>query len=388
MHPCRFLANNGSVRPAKPCVYPVFFQTQKRLLVWKNIGRLDSVPRGRRAAAKHKERYVLMKMKINEEKRLRNESRLREYPALNRFVMHFIRDWQLHLLIMIPVAYMLIFHYIPMYGLQMAFRDYSATKGIAESTWVGLKWFLRFMDSTEFLGVLRNTVVLSLYTIVVSFPLPIIFALMLNAMRKEKFKKVVQQVAYMPHFISTVVLVMLVNMVCSPVSGIYGNMFRLFGGDGFPTDLRGLPETFSHMYVWSGVWQTLGWSTIIYTAALAGVSQELHEAAMIDGASRWERVLHVDLPSIMPTVCIMLIMRFGQIMSVGFEKTFLMQSELNKGVSEVISTYVYNKGMMGSMKEYSFGAAVGMFNSLINCAMLLLVNKITDWLSSGENSLF
>jgi putative aldouronate transport system permease protein len=192
----------------------------------------------------------------------------------------------------------------------------------------------------------------------------------------------------MPHFISTVVIVNLMNLIFSPISGIYGNMFRLFGGAGFPTDLRGLPETFAHMYVWSGVWQILGWSTIIYTAALAGVSQELHEAAMIDGASRWERVLHVDLPSIMPTVCIMLIMRFGQIMSLGFEKTFLMQSELNKGVSEVISTYVYNKGMMGSMKEYSFGAAVGMFNSLINCAMLLLVNKITDWLSSGENSLF
>jgi putative aldouronate transport system permease protein len=164
-------------------------------------------------------------------------------------------------------------------------------------------------------------------------------------------------------------------------------MFRLLGGEGFPSDLRGLPETFQHMYVWSGVWQTLGWSTIIYTAALAGVSQELHEAAMIDGASRWQRVLNVDLPSIMPTVCIMLIMRFGSIMGVGFEKVFLMQSSLNKDVSEVISTYVYRKGMAG-IKDFSFGSAVGLFNSLVNCAMLLLVNKITDWLSSGENSLF
>ena len=325
---------------------------------------------------------------LKEEKRRRREEKLREYPSLNRFLMHFKRDWQLHLLILIPVAYMLIFHYVPMYGLQMAFRDYSATKGIADSTWVGLKWFLRFMDSAEFLEVLSNTVILSLYTIVVSFPLPIIFALMLNAMRSEKYKKIVQQVAYMPHFISTVVLVMLVSMVCSPVSGIYGNMFRLLGGEGIPRGFYTKPEAFRHLYVWSGVWQTLGWSTIIYTAALAGVSQELHEAAMIDGASRWQRVLNVDLPSIMPTVCIMLIMRFGQIMSVGFEKTFLMQSELNKGVSEVISTYVYNKGMGGSMKDYSFGAAVGMFNSLVNCAMLLLVNKITAWLSSGENSLF
>ena len=240
-----------------------------------------------------------MKMTTNKPTRL-NEAKLREYPGLNRFVMHFIRDWQLHLIILIPVVYMLIFHYVPMYGVQIAFRSYSAKAGIVDSQWVGLKWFLRFMDSSDFGQVLWNTISLSLYTIAVSFPLPIIFALMLNAMRAERFKKVVQSVAYMPHFISTVVIVNLMNLIFSPISGIYGNLFRLLGGEGFPTDLRGLPETFSHMYVWSGVWQTLGWSTIIYTAALAGVSQELHEAAMIDGASRWQRVLNVDLPSIMP----------------------------------------------------------------------------------------
>ncbi len=316
-----------------------------------------------------------------------NEERLRDYPGLNRFIMHLKRDWQLHLLMLIPVAYILIFHYVPMYGVQIAFRSYSAKAGIVDSPWVGLKWFIRFMDSTEFMQILWNTISLSLYTIVVSFPLPVIFALMLNAMRKEKFKKVVQSVAYMPHFISTVVIVNLVNLIFSPITGIYGNLYRLFGGMGFPTDIRFLPETFSHLYVWSGVWQTLGWSTIIYTAALAGVSQELHEAAMIDGASRWQRVLNVDLPSIMPTVCIMLIMRFGQIMGIGFEKVYLMQGTLNKDVSEVISTYVYKKGMSG-ITQFSFGSAVGLFNSLINCAMLLIVNKITAWLSSGENSLF
>ena len=320
-------------------------------------------------------------------KRKRHDAFVREYPGLNRFIMHFKRDWQLHLLIMIPVVYMLIFHYIPMYGVQIAFRDYSSQRGLVDSQWVGLKWFIRFVDSSDFVPVLWNTVSLSLYTIAVSFPLPIIFALMLNAMRAERFKKIVQSVAYMPHFISTVVIVNLVFMVFSPISGIYGNIYRLFSDGRLPEDIRGLPETFSHLYVWSGVWQTLGWSTIIYTAALAGVSQELHEAAMIDGASRWQRVLNVDLPSIMPTVCIMLIMRFGSIMGIGFEKVYLMQSNLNKDVSEVISTYVYKKGM-GGVKDYSFGAAVGLFNSLVNCSMLLLVNKITDWLSSGENSLF
>ena len=327
------------------------------------------------------------KQRLKEEKRLRNESLLRDYPGLNRFWMHFKRDWQLHLLILVPVIYMLLFHYVPMYGVQIAFRDYSSRRGLVDSQWVGLKWFIRFADSSDFMPILWNTVSLSLYTIAVSFPLPVIFALMLNAMRAERFKKVVQQVAYMPHFISTVVIVNLVYMVFSPIGGIYGNVYKMFNDGQLPDSFTDLPEYFSHLYVWSGVWQSLGWSTIIYTAALAGVSQELHEAAMIDGASRWQRMLNVDLPSIMPTVCIMLIMRFGSIMSIGFEKVFLMQSTLNKDVSEVISTYVYRKGM-GNIKDYSFGAAVGLFNSIVNCSMLLLVNKITAWLSSGENSLF
>ena len=187
-----------------------------------------------------------MKMTTKETLRL-NEEKLRDYPGLNRFVMHLKRDWQLHLIILLPVLYMLIFHYVPMYGVQIAFRSYSAKLGIVDSPWVGLKWFLRFMDSNDFMQILWNTISLSLYTIVVSFPLPVLFALMLNAMRKEKFKKVVQSVAYMPHFISTVVIVNLMNLIFSPISGIYGNMFRLLGGEGFPTDLRGLPETFSQM---------------------------------------------------------------------------------------------------------------------------------------------
>ena len=308
-------------------------------------------------------------------------------PRLNRLLVRFRRDWQLHLLLLLPVIYKLVFDYIPMYGVQIAFRQYTVKGGLTGSDWVGLKWFIRFANNYEFLEIVTNTVVLSLYTIFVSFPLPVIFALMLNAMRHEKYKKVVQSVAYMPHFISTVIIVSIVNLVFSPVNGIYGNLFRLFGGQGYPEDFRALPESFRHMYVWSGVWQTLGWSTIIYTAALAGVSQELHEAAMIDGATRWQRLWNVDFPSILPTVCIMLIMRFGSIMSIGFEKVYLMQSPLNNDVSEVISTYVYKKGM-GSLKDFSFGAAVGLFNSVINCFMLFLVNWITDKMSQGESSLF
>lgn len=308
-------------------------------------------------------------------------------PRLRRLLVRFVRDWQLHLLMLLPVIYKLIFDYIPMYGVQIAFRSYSAKLGIVNSEWVGLKWFIRFASNYDFLEIVWNTIVLSFYTICVSFPLPVIFALMLNAMRKEKFKKVVQTVAYMPHFISTVILVSIVQMVFSPVNGIYGNLFRLFGGEGYPYDFRAQPEAFRHLYVWSGVWQTLGWNTIIYTAALAGVSQELHEAAMIDGASRWQRLMHVDLPSILPTVCIMLILRFGSIMSIGFEKVYLLQSPLNDSVSEVISTYVYKNGM-SSVRDFSYGSAVSLFNSVINCTMLFLVNWITDKLSNSEVGLF
>lgn len=328
-----------------------------------------------------------MKNIVASKKGPRLDGTLHSNPRINRLLVRFRRDWQLHLLMLLPILYKLIFDYVPMYGVQIAFRAYTLKGGLTGSEWVGLKWFERFVSNYEFLEIVGNTVILALYSILAGFPLPVFFALMLNAMRHERYKKVVQSVAYMPHFISTVVIVSIVNMVFSPVNGIYGSLFRLFGGEGFPSDFRHLPQTFRHMYVWSGIWQSLGWSTIIYTAALAGVSQELHEAAMIDGATRWQRVLHVDLPSILPSVCIMLIMRFGSIMSIGFEKVYLMQSSLNGDVSEVISTYVFKKGM-SSLKNFSFGSAVGLFNSIINAAMLLLVNWITNKLSQGESGLF
>lgn len=303
-----------------------------------------------------------------------------------RFVKNFKKDWQLYLLILIPAIYIGIFSYGPMYGIQIAFRDFRPIDGITGSTWVGWKHFERFLNNPDFWGILKNTLVLSLYSMT-SFPLSIIVALMLNALTQRKYAKCVQIVSYMPYFISTVVLVGMLNMIFSPVYGVYGNLYRLFGGTGFPEDIRKLPETFRHLYVWSGAWQGLGWSTIIYTAALSGVPTELHEAASIDGASRFKRMIHIDIPCILPTICIMLIMRCGSIISVGFEKAYLMQSPLNKDVSEIISTFVYSFGMSDS-RNFSYGAAVGLFNNVVSLAMMVLVNFITKKLSQNEISFF
>lgn len=286
-----------------------------------------------------------------------------------------------------PVIWLAIFKYWPMYGLQIAFRNYKPKKGIIGSDWVGLKWFEKFINYKDFEEIMLNTLSISLYSLFTHFILAVFLALMINAIPKEKFKKFTQTIIYIPHFISIVILVAMVNQIFNPVSGLYGTLFRLFGGVGYPKDFRATADAFRHLYVWSGIWQNIGWETIIYTAALSSVSKELHEAARIDGATRWKRVLHVDFPTILPTCCIMLIMRFGSVMSVGYEKVYLMQSSLNLHVSEIISTYVY-KQSTGSSGDMSYGAAIGLFNSVINCVMLLIVNKVTEKLSSGENSLF
>lgn len=298
-----------------------------------------------------------------------------------------LRQWQLHLLILVPVIYIAIFHYWPMYGAQIAFRNYRARDGITGSEWVGLKWFKQFFTSYNFKEVVGNTLAISFYQILIGFPIPVIFALMINAIPNERFKKVTQTITYMPHFISVVVLVSMVNMIFSPINGVYGALYNLFGGEGMAEDFRGMANTFRHLYVWSGIWQNLGWDTIIYTATLASVSQEHHEAAMIDGASRWKRVIHVDLPAILPTVGIMLIMRCGRVMTIGFEKVYLMQSSLNLSTSEIISTYVYKVGM-GSSSDFSYASAIGLFNSVVNCILLVTVNWISKKISHKEVSLF
>ena len=301
-----------------------------------------------------------------------------------RTVRLFKRDWQLHLCIWLPMIYVFIFRYVPIYGIQIAFRNYNPGKGIWGSDWVGFQWFIEFMNNQKFGQYLGNTIILSLYTLVVGFPLPIIYALLLNTVTREKFKKTVQTISYMPHFISTVIFVGILNMVFSPVSGIYGNIYRLLGGNGFPADFRATAESFRHLYVWSGVWQSAGYSSIIYVAALAGVSQDLQEAAMIDGASRLQRIINVDIPSILPTIVIQLIFNCASVVSIGMDKVFLMQNDLNAGVSEVISTFVYKVGVVNS--NFGYSTAAGLFQSVVAFTLLVIVNKTTKKLT--ETSLF
>lgn len=310
----------------------------------------------------------------------------RNQKSYRRFLIRARKNWQLHLLIALPILHILIFHYLPMYGLQIAFREYKPREGIWGSQWVGLKHIRTFLSAYNFTTILTNTLALSLYRILAGFPIPIILAMMLHINEHPKLKKLTQNVAYMPHFISTVVLVGILNQVLNPVSGLVGTIYHATGGIGVAPDIRAEPSAFRHLYVWSGIWQSMGWSTIVYVAALAGVSTELHEAAELDGANRLKRVFNVDLPAILPTICILLIMRFGHVMSIGHEKALLMQNDLNLSKSEVIATYVYKTGL-GKMR-LSFGSAVGLFNSLINTILLVVVNTITRKLSSGEHSLF
>ena len=313
------------------------------------------------------------------------EEKVRSRGAL--FFAHLYRDRQLYFLIMFPAIYLLIFHYWPMYGAQIAFRNYRARAGLTGSEWVGLKWFKKFLTSYNFKQVFSNTVIVSLYSIVVMFVLAVMLALLINTLPWAKFKTFTQTVTYVPHFISIVVIVSMVNMLFNPVAGAYGTVYRLLGGRGYPYDFRGMAASFRHLYVWSGVWQNLGWDTIIFTAALSSVSADLHEAAMLDGGSRWKRLLHVDLPTILPTAMIMLILRSGSVMTVGFEKVYLMQNDLNLVTSEVISTYVY-KTAFGGSTDFSYAAAINLFNSVINCAILIFVNWISRRLTDREVSLF
>ena len=296
------------------------------------------------------------------------------------------RDWQLYLFLLIPVVYIIIFAYVPMGGLQIAFKDFAARKGIFGSPWVGLKHFKKFFSSVYFGRTVGNTLALSAYSLACGWPLPIIVALMLNCYRSQKVKSITQTIMTLPHFISVVVLVGMMFQMFSARNGIYGAViFRLTGTR--PADPFATPSNFRHFYLWSGVWQDFGWGSIIYLAALAGVDPSLHEAATVDGASRFKRVLHVDLPTILPTIVIMLILRFGSIMSIGFEKVFLLQNDLNLSYSEVISTYVYKVGLSGGGKtDFSYATAIGFFNSVVNLVLIVVVNFIAG--KVGDTSLW
>ena len=289
--------------------------------------------------------------------------------------------WQLYLLLLLPLAWLIIFAYVPMGELVIAFKKYNVRQGIWGSEWVGLKNFEKFFKSVKFPVVMRNTLTISLYSLVVTFPIPIIFALLLNAMPGRRYKKVIQTVTYIPYFISTVVMVGLIFQVLDYRNGLWGSLFSLFTGKTAPNILAN-GKLFKHIYVWSAVWQTTGYSAIIYIAALAGVDQSLHEAAKVDGATKLQRIWHVDLPAIVPTMVILLIMSVGSVMSVGYEKVFLMQNNLNITASEVISTYVYKIGLQ--QQQYSYSAAIGLFNNGINFILLVVVNQVSKKLSGSS----
>ena len=290
--------------------------------------------------------------------------------------------WQLYLIILLPVVYIFVFSYIPMGGVIISFKDYNFRQGIFGSPWVGLDHFVKFFSSINFKTVLVNTVAISVYSLLVGFPIPVLFALLLNALRGRRYKKLIQTVTYLPHFISTVVMVSLIFQLLDYRIGLYGNLYMLFTGETAP-NIMAVGKNFRHVYVWSGVWQSTGYNSIMYFVALSGIDPSLHEAATIDGASRWQRVRYVDFPGILPTVSIMLILQVGKIMNVGYEKVLLMQNDLNIKYSEVISTYVYKVGLAAGLPDYSYSTAIGLFNSVINLTLLLAANKISKAVSNN-----
>lgn len=289
------------------------------------------------------------------------------------------RDWMLYVFLLPILLAVALFCYWPMYGIQIAFQRFTLADGFSGSEWVGLYWVEKFISGPRFWTILKNTVVISIYSLLAGFPLPIILALVLNNVKNAKWKKIAQTITYMPHFISTIVLVGMMSLFFSPSSGFVNTILSWLGGSG-DTYFMGEAKYFRHMYVWSGVWQGMGWGSIIYLAALAGVDPELHEAARIDGANKIKRIWHIDIPSILPTIVILLIMNCGSLISVGHEKVYLMQNDINHGVSEVISTYVYKVGLV--QKQYSFSTAIGLVNNIVNFTLLIIVNKISAKVSS------
>lgn len=292
----------------------------------------------------------------------------------------FAENYQLFILLALPLTWLIIFKYGPMYGLLMAFKDYDPWVGLAASEWVGFKYFEKFFSHYMFEKVIVNTLRLSIYYLLASFPFPILLALLINSTRRKRFGKAVQIITYMPYFISTVVLVGIILQITNSKIGVIASIVTFFGGT--PIDIMASSDWFPHIYVWSGVWQNCGWGTIVYLAALSGVDKSLHEAAMIDGANRLQRVRFIDFPCILPTASIMLILNAGQIMNVGFEKVFLLQNNLNLDTSQIISTFVYTIGLSSTVPDISFATAIGLFNSVINFCLIIFVNAISKKLSN------
>ena len=294
-----------------------------------------------------------------------------------KLLLRIKKHWQLYLLLLPAVLYVAIFNYAPMYGLLGAFEDFKPYLGYLHSKWVGLRHFQRFFNSNAFAQIVPNTIKLSVYSLAAGFPIPIILALCLNYIPSARYKKLVQNITYAPHFISVVVLVSMINVFFGMDAGLINNIREMLGMKRI--FFTGDADLFRHLYVWSGVWQGMGWGSIIYISALTSVDPGLHESAIVDGASILQRIRYIDLPTIVPVIVTLLILDAGKIMSVGFDKVFLMQNSLNLSTSEVIATYVYKRGLLNA--EYGYSTAVGLFNSVINLILLVTVNQISKKVS-------
>jgi putative aldouronate transport system permease protein len=302
-------------------------------------------------------------------------------PYIKRLGKDIVNNWILYVMILPVILYVILFCYVPMYGVTLAFKAYRIKDGILGSPWVGLSYFSQFTRSYSFWNLIRNTLGISLYSLLVDFPLPIVFALMLNYLRLSKLKKTVQLISYAPHFISVVVMCGIIKLFFAD-NGPLNRLTVMLGGT--TVNYLTSPAIYKSLYVWTGAWQGMGWSAIIYISALAGVDYEMHEAAIVDGATKIKRMIHIDLPSIKSTVIMLLIMRIGGLMGVGFDKAYLLQNELNLSSSEVLATYVYKMGLIRS--DYSLSTAAGLFNTVINLTLIVTANTVSKKLA--DESLF
>lgn len=286
-----------------------------------------------------------------------------------------------YLVFLIPLTFLVVFKYIPMYGAQIAFRNYKPVLGVLQSPWVGFDNFKKFFDSPYFRITIKNTLTLNIYSLL-TFPLCLVFALMLRYCRLQRFGKTIQMVSYAPHFISIVVVCGLLTQFLSARTGVINKVIELFGGTA--KNWMGSESAFKHIYVWSDVWQNLGFNSIVFISALAGISPELHEAAIVDGANLFRRVIHIDIPGVLATFVVLLILRFGSLMNIGYEKVLLLQNDLNRGASEIISTYTYKIAMQSMIPQYSYASAIGMFTSVVNMVLLFIVNKTAKFVSRSS----
>lgn len=301
-----------------------------------------------------------------------------------RFAQRLKKTWPLYMLLLPGVLATSIFSYGPMYGAIIAFKDYKIAKGIWGSSWVGFKWFEKFITHYQFETLVANTLRISIYNIVATMAVAVLLALMIHCLRNKAVKSVLQTITYLPHFVSVVVMVGTLIRFLNPTLGVLSKLIQSLGGTN--RDLMGIPSAVPHLYVWSGIWQNAGWSTIMYLAALTSVDPELHEAAIVDGASRVKRIIHIDVPTIIPVFVISLIMNMGKVLTVGTDKILLMQNDLNRTTTEVISSYVYHQGIAAASPKYSYATAIGLMNSLLSFILIVVVNQICK--KANDTSLF